>query len=291
MSPVRSLHIKSFTSLEKATKKKASNGVRISFLQTSPAFGNIKENVKRVVDKIYSIDTHLLVLPELFNTGYQFESKKEVALLAEEVPTGWTSQRLIQIARNKRIFIVAGLAEKEGSSLYNSSILIGPKGFIGRYRKAHLFWNEKRFFTAGNTPFEVYNIGLARVGMMICFDWLFPEVARILALKGADVICHPSNLVLPHCPQAMITRCLENRVFAITANRIGIEKRIKGQKLKFIDQSEIVAPNGRILCRASDNKEKIGIAEIDPRTAQNKSITSLNNIFVDRRKKFYKPLI
>jgi len=127
--------------------------------------------------------------------------------------------------------------------------------------------------------------------MMICFDWLFPEAVRVLALKGADIICHPSNLVLPHCPQAMITRCLENRVFAITANRIGIEKRIKGQKLKFIDQSEIVAPNGRILCRASDNKEKIGIAEIDPRTAQNKSITPLNNIFKDRMKKFYKPLI
>lgn len=265
--------------------------MRAAFFQTSPIFGKSETNVEKVLAKINSIDAHLIVLPELFNTGYQFKSKSEVFQLAEEVPKGWATQRLIEAAKKKRLFIVAGLAERYCGKFYNSSILVGPKGFIGIYRKMHLFWNEKRFFTIGNTPFKVYNIGTARIGMMICFDWLFPEAVRVLALKGADIICHPSNLVLPHCPQAMITRCLENRVFAITANRIGIEKRIKGQKLKFIGQSEIVAPNGRILCRASDNKEEIGIAEIDPRTAQNKSITPLNNIFKDRMKKFYKPLI
>src|SRR3990172_4529809 len=264
--------------------------MRIAFLQTLPVFGKIKENVERVVDKIYSTDTHLLVLPELFNTGYQFKSKKEVSLLAEEVPSGWTSQRLMQIARDKKIFVVAGITEKQGGKLYNSSILIGPRGLIGRYRKAHLFWNEKRFFTAGNTPFEVYNIGIARVGMMICFDWLFPEAARALALKGADIICHPSNLVLPHCPQAMITRCLENRVFAITANRVGIEERIKGERLKFIGKSEIVTPSGKILYRASGNKEEIGIVDINPKEARNKRITQLNDIFKDRREKLYKLL-
>src|SRR3990170_5111847 len=256
--------------------------MRIAFLQTSPVFGTIKENVERVVDKIYSIHAHLLVLPELFNTGYQFKSKKEVSLLAEEVPTGWTSQRLIQIAKNKGIFIVAGIAEKQGGRLYNSSILIGPRGLIGRYRKAHLFWNEKRFFTAGNTPFEVYNIGLARVGMMICFDWLFPEVARILALKGADVICHPSNLVLPHCPQAMITRCLENRVFAITANRIGVEQRIRGTPLKFIGRSQVVSPDGKVIARASASRVEAGVVLIDTAPAISKQVTPLNQVFKDR---------
>ncbi|MBI5327752.1 MAG: acyltransferase [Deltaproteobacteria bacterium] len=265
--------------------------MRVAFLQTSPVFGKIKENVEKAAAKLKTLDASLVVLPELFSTGYQFKSKKEVSLLSEEAPQGWTSQRLIRIAKNKKIFIVAGISEKHCGRFYNSALLIGPKGFIGAYRKAHLFWNEKKFFTTGNTSFKVYDIGIAKVGMMICFDWLFPEVARILALKGADIICHPSNLVLPHCPQAMITRCLENKVFAITANRVGVEHRIKGQKLKFIGQSEIVAPDGKILCRASDNKEKIGIVEIDHKLARNKNITPLNNIFKDRRKKLYKPHI
>src|SRR3990167_3160032 len=265
--------------------------MRAAFFQTSPIFGKSEANVEKVLAKIHSIDAHLIVLPEFFNTGYQFKSKSEVFQLVEEVPKGGATQRLIEAAKKKRLFIVAGLAERYCSRFYNSSILVGPKGFIGIYRKAHLFWNEKRFFSPGNTPFEVYNIGPAKIGMMICFDWLFPEAARILAIKGADIICHPSNLVLPHCPQAMITRCLENRVFAITANRIGIEERIKKQRLRFIGQSEIVAPNGKILYRASGNREEIGIIEIDPKVARDKNITSLNNIFVDRRKKFYKPLI
>lgn len=265
--------------------------MRVSFLQTYPIFGKIKDNVEKVFNRINSTDANLFVLPELFNTGYQFKSKKEVSELSEDVPDGYTTKTLIEIGRKKKIFIVAGIAEESRGRFYNSSILIGPKGLIGVYRKTHLFWHEKKLFTAGDTPFEVYTIGNAKIGMMICFDWLFPEVARILSLKGADIICHPSNLVLPYCPQAMITRCIENRVFAITTNRIGTEERIKRQKLKFIGQSEIVAPDGKILYRASTDKEEIGVVDIDPKIARNKNITPLNNIFKDRRKDLYKPLL
>lgn len=264
--------------------------MRVAFIQTSPVFGKVKDNVERVVQRIRSIDAELIVLPELFNTGYQFKSRKEVSILAEDAEKGWTKNRLAETARNKKLFIVAGIAEKCRSRFYNSSILVGPKGLIGVYRKAHLFWNEKKFFAPGNTPFKVYNIGSARIGMMICFDWLFPEAARSLALQGADIICHPSNLVLPFCPEAMITRCLENRVFAITANRVGTEERINGERLKFIGKSEIVAPSGKILYRASGNKEEIGIVDINPKEARNKKITPLNDIFKDRRKKLYKLL-
>lgn len=265
--------------------------MRVSFLQTYPIFGKIKDNVEKVFNRINSTDANLFVLPELFNTGYQFKSKKEVSELSEDVSDGYTTKTLIEIGRKKKIFIVAGIAEESRCRFYNSSILIGPKGLIGIYRKTHLFWNEKKLFAEGDTSFEVYNIGNAKIGMMICFDWLFPEVARILSLKGADIICHPSNLVLPYCPQAMITRCIENRVFAITANRIGTEKRIKGQKLKFIGQSEIVAPDGKILYRASTDKEEIGVVDIDPKMAGNKNITPLNNIFKDRRKDLYKQIL
>jgi predicted amidohydrolase len=265
--------------------------VRVAFIQTSPSFGKVEDNVEGAVQKIRSADAELIVLPELFNTGYQFKSKKEVSILAEDAEKGWTKERLAETAKKRNLFIVAGVAEKCRGRFYNSSILIGPKGIVDIYRKAHLFWNEKRLFSPGNTPFEVYNIGHARIGMMICFDWIFPEAARTLALKGADIICHPSNLVLPHCPKAMVTRCLENRVFAITANRIGTEERIKGKKLKFIGQSGIIAPDGVILRCASDSKEETGIADIDPKKARDKNITPLNDIFKDRRKELYRQLV
>jgi predicted amidohydrolase len=121
---------------------------------------------------------------------------------------------------------------------------------------------------------------------MICFDWIFPEVARSLALKGADIICHPSNLILPHCQDAMVTRCIENRVFAITSNRTGTEKRPK-EELTFTGRSQIVDPKGRVLTQANAEEEKLCIIEIDPLLAKDKKVTPNNHIFEDRRTDFY----
>lgn len=259
-------------------------------MQTSPLFGEAGKNVERAVGKISSKSSggmDLVVLPELFSTGYQFKTKAEASKLSEDAPSGPTTRRLVEAAKKSRVHIVFGMAEKDGKDLYNSAVLVGPKGFIGLYRKAHLFWNEKKIFTPGNTAFKVYDIGIAKVGMMICFDWLFPEAARRLAFLGADVIAHPSNLVLPYCPKAMITRCLENRVFAITANRVGIEARIKGTKLTFIGQSQVVSPKGEVLCKAGSTKPEFKIIEINPKEARDKKITPLNDIFADRRVELY----
>ncbi len=254
------------------------------FIQTSPRFGRIRENVEDAVKRIKALDAELVVLPELFSTGYQFRSKAEALKLAEEATEGYTVARLTETAREENVYIVAGLAERAGSRVYNSSVLVGPrKGLIGIYRKAHLFWNEKKIFSAGDTAFDVYDIGKARVGMMICFDWIFPEAARTLALNGADIICQPSNLVLPYCPQAMITRSIENRVFSITANRVGSEERIKGRMLKFIGQSQIVAPDGTVIYRAGGRKAKGRAFKISVKEARRKNITPLNNVFTDRR--------
>ena len=87
--------------------------------------------------------------------------------------------------------IVAGLPERAGAACYNSAVVVGPSGFIGCYRKTHLFFEETLFFTPGDTGFQVWDIGLAKIGVMICFDWYYPEAARTLALKGAEIICHP----------------------------------------------------------------------------------------------------
>ncbi len=264
--------------------------MKVGFIQTSPVFGRVEENVEDVVRRLASPrmrGVELLVLPELFSTGYQFRSRKELSGFAEEVPGGYTVGRLAEIAGAMRLHIVAGIAERSSGRVYNSAVLVGPGGLLGLYRKAHLFWDEKRLFSPGDTPFRVYDIGRARIGMMICFDWLFPEAARRLALDGADIICHPSNLVLPYCPEAMITRTLENRVFAVTANRVGSEERVKDKPLRFIGLSQIVSPRGEILCRASRRRAEARVVDIDPEEARNKRITPKNHIFRDRREDLY----
>lgn len=265
----------------------------------------------------------LVVLPELFNTGYNFVSRREVEALAEPVPHGRSCQFLRELARGKRCHIAAGIAEREtvasgrgaanAGACYNSAVLVGPGGVIARYRKLHLFDREKELFSPGNLPLGVVEIaggraelseegprrlarssgrgsGEVRVGMMICFDWFFPEVARVLALQGADLLLHPANLVLPHCPSAMITRSLENRVFSLTANRTGREDR-GGVSLRYIGSSQIVTPGGEVLKRAGEGERILLAAEIDPLGARDKGINLRNDLFKDRRKEFYSELI
>ncbi|MEE8260694.1 MAG: nitrilase-related carbon-nitrogen hydrolase, partial [Nitrospinaceae bacterium] len=169
-----------------------------------------------------------------------------------------------------------------------SAVIVGPQGFIGKFRKAHIFDSENNFFQPGDLPFTVFDAGFAKIGIMICFDWRFPETARTLALQGADIIAHPSNLVLPHCPQAMITRCLENRVYAATSNRVGTEKRAPGEPLKFIGQSQVVDPDGTVLVRASEDREEAHVVEIDLAKARNKRINGHNDLFADRREDLYR---
>lgn len=259
-------------------------------------FGEVEKNLEKAIGFISRKKADLWVLPELFNTGYQFVSKREVADLSETLPGGPTTRRLITVAKERKTSIVAGLVERSGRALYNASVLVGPRGIIGVYRKIHLFYEEKQWFTPGNLPFKVYPVGYrsekggmlrARLGMMICFDWIFPESMRTLALLGADIICHPANLVLPYCPDAMVTRSLENHVFGITANRVGREFRGK-ESLEYIGRSEVVDPGGRILCRASDKKEEAYVISIDPKRARNKRLNRFNDLLKDRRSRFYR---
>ena len=257
-------------------------------MQTCPEFGDVKANVEAAVKRIERLDAELVVLPELFSTGYQFRSRKECMELSEELSSSYAVKRLKEAAADKGACIVAGLAERDGRKAYNSAVLVGPRGHIGTYRKAHLFWDEKKYFDKGNTPFRVYKAGKARIGIMICFDWVFPEAARTLSLMGAEIICHPSNLVLPFCPDAMITRSIENRVFTITANRVGTEARVRGKVLKFIGTSQVTSPEGEVLVRAGRAREEVGVAEIDPREARVKNITPTNHIFKDRRKDLFR---
>ncbi|MBA5867645.1 MAG: acyltransferase [Nitrospira sp. CR1.3] len=262
--------------------------MRVGFYQNNPEFGNVAENLERISARLDEAETDLIVLPELCATGYQFVSQDEARKLAEPVPDGATTKRLMEIAKRKQVVIVAGVAEQAGSVLYNSAVVVGPKGFIGSYRKTHLFFEETLFFAPGDTGFHVWDIGPAKIGVMICFDWYYPESARTLTLKGADIICHPSNLVLPNCPDSMPVRCLENRVFAVTCNRTGNEARGGKNQLTYIGNSEVVDPRGGILHRAPRDQEELCIVEIDPAEARDKALTPYNDLLRDRRESLYK---
>ena len=262
--------------------------MRVGFFQFDPQFGAVSHNLDKIVDRLAQTDADLIVLPELCASGYQFVSQEEANRLSESVPNGPTTQRLIDLAKRRRMTIVAGLPERAGSVCYNSAVVVGPSGFIGCYRKTHLFFEETLFFTPGDTGFQVWDIGLAKIGTMICFDWYYPEAARTLALKGAEIICHPSNLILPNCPDSMPVRCLENRVFAITCNRTGSETRGGKDQLTFIGSSEVVAPKGAILHRAPRDQEELYIVEINPADARNKALTRYNDLLRDRRESLYR---
>jgi predicted amidohydrolase len=261
--------------------------MKVGFYQFNPILGDIKGNLDRVSEKIRSIHCDLLVLPELAMTGYQFTSMEEVQALSEIVPEGETTQTIIRLAKERSMHIVVGLAERKGEQCFNAAVLVGPEGFIGVYRKTHLFFEETLFFTPGDTGFRVWDIGKAKLGLMVCFDWYYPEAARTLALNGADILCHPSNLVLPNCPEGMLTRCLENRVFCITANRVGEEARGGKPALTYIGQSEVVNPQGKVLCRASETQEELLLVDIDVSEARNKSLNQYNDLIRDRKSHHY----
>jgi len=264
--------------------------MKAGFIQFEPIFGEISSNIQIVERLTKGIDAELVVLPELFNSGYLFTSQEEAFSLGEEVPEGRTTRALCRIAQEKNIHIVAGICEKAGDRLFNSAVLIAPGGWRGTYRKMHLFDEENLWFHPGDEGFKVFDIGACRIGIMICFDWFFPEAARILALQGAQIICHSANLVLPFCQAGMVTRCLENQVFAVTANRTGREKR--GERdLLFTGKSQIVGLQGKALYQAGSATEEVGVVDIDVRAADNKNINSYNHLFEDRRVEFYGDLL
>jgi 5-aminopentanamidase len=254
--------------------------LRLAIVQTNPQFASVDSNVKAALAAMEKARADLYVLPELFNTGYNFAEMAEVEKLAEPAE-GTTCKAMMEFSRRNSCYIVYGFAEKS-NRLYNSSALVGPDGLIGVYRKVHLYYRENLFFEPGNLGFPVFDLPIGKVGMMICFDWFYPESARTLALRGAQLIAHPSNLVMPHCPDAMVTRCLENRVFAATSNRIGREYR-GDTDLSFIGKSEIVSPRGEILKRLPESEEGIAVVDVNLSQASSKRLNEFNDLFGGRR--------
>jgi len=260
--------------------------MKVGYVQLKTQFGEKQSNFDKVSDLLKDVeDVDLIVLPELFATGYTFTSIEEVESLSEK-NVGETLQFLQEIATRTGAVIVGGFVENFNDKLFNSAMMVSKDGVIDIYRKLHLFNKEKKWFSPGNTKLKVNNVKGTKVGMMICFDWSFPEVTRTLSLLGAEVIAHPANLVLPFCQDAMKTRCFCNKLYAITANRIGTEKRGE-DTFEFTGRSQITSFNGDVLSSAPSDKEFVDFVEIFPKKTQNKNINQYNNVHDDRREEYY----
>lgn len=261
--------------------------MKIGLVQTSPVFGDKTANRREIEALVGNKSAHLWVMTELALTGYEFRNREEIEELAEPVPDGETVRWLTEFCAARNCHAVIGLAERAGSKLYNSAVLTGPGGVLIHYRKLHLFDEEKNRFDPGDLPFAVADIGGCRTGVMICFDWRYPESSRTLAMLGAQVVAHPSNLVMPHCQQAMITRALENHVCFVTTNRVGTEARA-GRSVTFTGESQIISASGERLAKAARSEPDCLIADVSPEQADDKWVTPHNHAFNDRRPEFYK---
>ena len=268
----------------------AKNTIIGAFVQSRPKFGENEENIEKSIRLASSVRADIYVFPELCNTGYAFTSKKECLSLSESLEKGPSVQALESFSERNRCTVVAGLAERSRGRAYNSSVAIERGKVLGMYRKMHLFYREKLWFAKSEGGFRVFPVDSldCKIGILICFDWYFPEASRFLALNGTDIICHPSNLVLPGRAQAgMLTRAFENRVFTITANRVGSEKRSPKDSFKFTGKSQIISPSMEMLASANSTEAVAKTARLDLRSSRNKYVTSMNNLLVDRRTKYY----
>lgn len=268
----------------------------VACIQTEPVIGDKARNVRDTLDRVAAAaaaGANLVVLPELCNTGYVFETREEAFALAETIPDGETTAAWMQAAARHGITVVAGITEREGDVLYNSAVVVGPRGFIGRYRKNHLWAAENLFFEPGNLGVPVFRIGAGRISVAICYDIWFPETFRLAALQGADLLCVPTNWVpMPRQPSHLpvmanilaMGGAHANSMFVACADRVGVER---GQP--FLGNSVIAGHDGWPLAGpASADRPEMILAHMNLADARRKrTLNDFNQLLRDRRTDVY----
>lgn len=238
--------------------------VKVAAIQMDCIPGNKKENIDKSVSLLKeSIDygAKLVVLPELFSTGYWV---KELDMeLAETIP-GETTLKLERIAKKQNIYIAGAILEhgEARGVIYDTAFFITPQGLNGIYRKICLWDTEKIRFKSASAYPSIFKSSIGNVGLQICYEIGFPEGARMLALQGADILLYPSAFGKPRLyiwDIATRSRAIENGVYLIAANRSGTEDN---GKIEFAGHSRIVSPKGEILAEA-ENEDQVIVVDID----------------------------
>ena len=269
--------------------------MRVAVAQLDPKLGEKERNLETCLarlDEAAATGAMLLVLPECAIPGYLFESADEALPFAEEIP-GPSTEALADVCGRLGIHVVCGLLERDGDELRNAAVLVGPDGLVGTYRKTHLpFLGVDRFVVPGD-ELQVYDTPLGRIGIEICYDLRFPEATRTLALRGADIVAHPTNFpVAARIQTELITvaRAAENRIYLLTANRVGRERWAQ-----FCGWSQIVDPYGRRLAEADEASEELLVADVEIEKARDKDYVVPGDyelyLFGDRRPELYGALV
>jgi len=241
--------------------------VNVALAQISCKVGDKKHNInvmKNNIKRAKKKGANLVIFPELSLTGYL--SRDLAYELAEPIP-GPSIYSLEEIAKKENIHIVFGMpeqSEKAHAVLYNTAVLLGPDGLIGKYRKMHLpthsVFEEKRYFRLGYEA-PVFETEIGKVGLTICYDMFFPEISRLLRLKGSQlIICISASPAVRSRFFEVFTaaRALENTVFLAYVNLVGVENG-----LQFWGGSRTIAPDGSILAKAKYDEEDLVIGTID----------------------------
>ncbi|AQA01911.1 hydratase [Mycobacterium sp. MS1601] len=272
--------------------------IRVASVQTNPVMNDVAHNVNTMVESMRDLaerGVQLAVFPELATTGYMFTDAEECRAVAEDVPDGPTTTRLLAACAELDMHIVFGIAEREGDQLYNSSALLGPQGFVGRYRKLHLWDQENVVFSPGDVGLPVYTTALGAIGILICYDIWFPEAARTLAMAGAELLCVPTNWVPLIAGNDADGRAMANILCSanshcngvpiVAADRCGTER---GQD--FLGRSVITAPSGWYAAGpASAVDEDVIVADLDlSGIGASRQLNEFNNTFADRRVDAYR---
>lgn len=256
-----------------------SNKIKIAAVQMEPKLMKTRENLENIlsaVRKAADNQADLIVFPECSLTGYIFSSRQEALPFAETVP-GSSTEKVISLCQELKVYVIFGLLEKENDRLFNAAAFLGPQGLIGKYRKNHLpFLGVDRFVDPGDKPFQVYQTPIGNIGLQICYDILFPEGSRVMTLLGADILALSTNFPSAQTRGEKITtyvvsaRAIENRVHVVSTDRVGSERGFS-----FAGLSKIVDASGEILGLASADKEEIIYGEVSLESARQKHLTHI----------------
>jgi 5-aminopentanamidase len=260
--------------------------------QMDVQIGKPERNTETILKGLKTTEADVVVFPECSNSGYCFSSRNEALPFAEQIPGAFTDA-LCKTAKQTGRWAAVGLLEIEGSDLFNTAVLAGPGGELHIHRKTHLpYLGVDRFVVPGDKLAPIVT-PIATFGLVICYEWRFPEVARILSLQGAEVLLGVSNWPegAKAIPEKLIAaRAAENRVWIVSANRVGVER-----DAKFIGMSSITDPNGDVVVTTGDQASIIK-SSVDSAASRTKKFVRVPgeyeiDLFGDRRPTLYGHLI
>ena len=267
---------------------------------------NIENNLQkaiRLIEKASEQGANIILLQELFQTPYFcIQYDEEIFKLAQPFEKNTLLIKMSEVAKKHKVVLPISFFEKDNNAYFNSIAIIDADGTIlGKYRKSHIpdgaGYLEKYYFNPGDTGFQVWDTTYGKIGVGICWDQWFPEVARIMALKGAEVLFYPTAIgdeIMSTYDSSdawqtvMQGHAAANIMPVVASNRIGSES-VKDQVNGFYGKSFICNRSGKIIAEASKDKEEIILAEID--TEENHLFRRNWGLFRDRRPELYKEIL